>query len=105
MQLVDVTRENGKYIFGFEKLERYIKLAQKCGYKYFEFAHLFTQWGALHAPKVVANVGGEEKRIFGWDTDHNDPEYVNFLKEMLGALKVWLKEYGIFNNCFFHISD
>jgi hypothetical protein len=105
VQLVDVTRENGKYIFGFEKLERYIKLAQKCGYKYFEFAHLFTQWGALHAPKVVAKVGAQEKRIFGWDTDHNDPEYVNFLKEMLGALKVWLKEYGIFNNCFFHISD
>ena len=105
VQLVDVTLENGKYVFGFEKLERYIKLAQKCGYKYFEFAHLFTQWGALHAPKVVAKVQGEEKRIFGWETDHNDPEYVNFLKEMLGALKVWLKEYGIFDKCFFHISD
>lgn len=105
VQLVDVTPQNGKYIFGFEKLERYIKLAQKCGYKYFEFAHLFTQWGALHAPKVVAKIDGEEKRIFGWETDHNDPEYVNFLKEMLGALKVWLKEYGIFDKCFFHISD
>ena len=43
VQLVDVTRENGEYSFGFEKLERWVKLCLSCGIKYFEMAHLYTQ--------------------------------------------------------------
>lgn len=105
VQLVDITVENGSYSFCFEKLERYIRLAQKCGFEYFEISHLFTQWGALYAPKVTAKVNGEEKRIFGWETAHNDLEYIKFLNLMLFEVKNWLKSYGIFDKCFFHISD
>ncbi len=104
-QLVDITLKDGKYSFNFSKLERYIKTALKLGFKYFEINHLFTQWGALHTPKVIANVDGEEKRIFGWDTDYNDPKYIDFLNQLLSALKKELREYGVFENCFFHISD
>ncbi len=61
--------------------------------------------GALYAPKVVAKVNGEEKRIFGLDTAHNDSEYIKFLNSMLFELKKWLKIHGIFDKCYFHISD
>ncbi len=104
-QLVDIEKEGDSYAFGFEKLERWIRLAQECGIKYFEIAHLFTQWGAAHAPKIVALENGVKKKIFGWDTDAGNPEYVSFLKQYLKALKKELKKLDVLDKCFFHISD
>jgi len=105
VQLVDVLLEKGTYVFGFDKLKRFCKMAKRCGIKVLEIAHLFTQWGAEHAPKVMATVDGEYKRLFGWETDATDPEYVRFLRTMLPALKEKLDEYGYRDHYFFHISD
>ncbi|MBQ3669629.1 MAG: hypothetical protein II920_10450, partial [Clostridia bacterium] len=78
-QLVDIVKCGDEYSFGFQKLRRWIELAQSAGIRYFEIAHLFTQWGALHAPKIIAIVDGVEKRIFGWETDAAGEEYRHFL--------------------------
>lgn len=104
-QLIDIKKTESGYEFGFEKFERFIALATECGVKYFEMAHLFTQWGAAHAPKIVADVNGEEKRIFGWDTEATGEEYVFFLQEYLTALVNKIDELGIREKCIFHISD
>lgn len=104
-QLVDVTKTETGYEFGFEKFERFVSMATECGVKYFEMAHLFTQWGAAHAPKIVASVNGEEKRIFGWETEATGEEYVAFLQEYLTALVNKIDELGIREKCIFHISD
>lgn len=104
-QLVDVKLTAGGYEFGFEKLERWVKMALRAGMKRFEMAHLFTQWGAKHAPKIVATVNGEEKRIFGWDTDATGEDYVGFLKSYLPALTEELKRLGIADKTVFHVSD
>ncbi len=105
VQLVDVFKDGENYTFSFEKLDRYIALAQKVGFEYFEMSHLFTQWGAKHAPKIVAIENGEEKKIFGWDTDLHQPEYPAFLDALLPELTAHLKELGIADSCYFHISD
>ncbi len=105
VQLVDITVEDGKYSFGFEKLDRYVKLALENGMKYFEISHLFSQWGAIKAPKVVATVDGVEKKIFGWDTDATGEEYRNFIREFITALLAELKALGIDKQCWFHVSD
>ncbi len=105
VQLVDVIKNGDAYTFGFDKLDRYVKLAQDCGMKYFEIAHFFTQWGAKHAPKVVAAVDGEVKKIFGWETDAAGEEYGCFIRSFLTALLAHLKELGIDKKCWFHISD
>jgi len=105
VQLVDVTVTNGKYTFGFDKLNRWIRLANKCGIENFEIAHFFTQWGARHAPKVMATVDGEYKRIFGWDTEATGPEYTAFLRQFIGELLAFMKKLGKDHNCYFHISD
>ena len=68
VQLVDITVEGNAYRFGFDQLDRWIDLCEAAGIRYFEMAHLYSQWGARCAPKIVANVGGETKRIFGWET-------------------------------------
>ncbi len=105
VQLVDVTVENGKYSFGFEKLARFCKLCQKVGITDLELAHLFTQWGAAHAPKIMATVDGVYRRIFGWETEATGAEYIGFLREFIPAVKAKLDELGYENHYFFHISD
>ena len=104
-QLVEITVENGKYNFGFKNAKRWIRLCQKCGIKYFEICHFFTQWGAYHAPKIMATVDGEYKRIFGWETDALSQEYRDFLDAFIPELKAFLKAEGVFGNIVFHVSD
>ena len=104
-QLVDIVKDGDRYSFGFEKLDRWIRLAQSAGICYFEIAHLFTQWGAAHAPKIVAEVNGRLKRVFGWETEACGGEYVGFLKQYLPALREELKRLNVLDKCFFHISD
>ncbi len=106
VQLVEVRLTEDGYEFGFEKLERYISLALSKGIKYFEISHLFSQWGAIHAPKVVAiDKNGETKRIFGWDTDATGEAYRAFIRPFTAALVEELKRLGVDKQCWFHISD
>ncbi len=105
VQLLDISVENGEYHFGFDKLKRFCKMAKRCGIKELEIAHLFTQWGAEHAPKIMARVDGEYKKIFGWESDATGAEYVRFLRTMLPQLKEKLDEFGYRDHYFFHISD
>ena len=105
VQLTDVTVTENGYEFGFDRLDRWVALAQRCGMKYFEISHLFTQWGCKYAPKVIATVCGEEKRIFGWDTDALSDEYRVFVRAFLTAFVAHAKELGIADKCFYHISD
>lgn len=105
-QLIDVTVTNGEYTFGFEKLSRWVDLCDRLGVKYFEISHLFTQWGAGHAPKVMATADGEYKRIFGWDTQATGEEYVKFLRTLIPQLLAFMKsKNGADKRCWFHISD
>lgn len=105
VQLVDVILKKGKYSFGFKKLDRWIALAKKCGVKYFEISHLFSQWGAGFAPKIVAEVDGREKRIFGWDVKSDSKEYTEFLDAFLPVFTAYLKKNKLQDKVYFHCSD
>lgn len=105
VQLVDVTLTDGKYTFAYDKLDRWIDMCDRCGVKYFEISHLFTQWGAGHAPKIMARVDGEEKRIFGWETDASEGEYPRFLSCFLPDFIAHMKARGDDKRCYYHISD
>lgn len=105
-QLVDITvTEPGVYTFGFEKLERWIALCLRCGVEYFEIPHFFTQWGAHHAPKIVAKVNGRSKRIFGWETDALGDGYPEFLEQLIPAVLAVFHRHGLDRKLFFHVSD
>lgn len=105
VQLVDVEKQKDTYVFGFDKLKRWIDICLDNGVQYFEFSHLFTQWGAKHAPKIMAMENGELKRIFGWDTDAAGEDYKNFLSQFLPQLIRFIKQNGIENCSYFHVSD
>ncbi|OOC62881.1 DUF4091 domain-containing protein [Paenibacillus ihbetae] len=105
VQLVDVEKSGDGYAFGFDKLERWIKMGLRLGIEYFEFSHLFTQWGAAHAPKIMVREDGETKRLFGWDTDALGAEYREFLTRFLKELVQLIRVLGIEDRIFFHVSD
>ena len=103
-QLVEVEVKGGEYFFGFDRVKRWIDLCKSCGIRYFEMSHLFSQWGAKYAPKVVAMVNGKEEKIFGWHTPAVG-EYTRFLESFLPRLIEKLREWEIADVTYFHISD
>ena len=105
VQLVDVTVTNGEYAFEFSKVGRWVETAHKCGIENFEIAHFFSQWGAVHTPKVMATVDGVYKRIFGWETEATGAEYARFLRQFVTEFLAYMKKLGCDHNCYFHISD
>ncbi len=104
-QLVGVDVVNGEYKFDFSLLDRWVDMLDRCGIEYVEISHLYTQWGAKHAPKIMANVNGEYKKIFGWETNAQGDEYRLFLRSFLKALLSHMKKRGDDKRCFFHVSD
>lgn len=106
VQLVKVKKRGGKYSFNFANLRKWIAMCRECGVEYFEMSHLFTQWGAKYAPKIVAtDRKGREKKIFGWFTRTSSKEYDDFLRQFSKKLVEVIEEEGIRDNCFFHVSD
>lgn len=105
VQLLGITKDGSQYTFDFGKLERWFQLGRQCGFKYFDFAHPFTQWGAAFTPKVVVTENGVEKKLFGWHVPASNPEYANFLRQLIPQLLDVVKAHGLEKRVFFHVSD
>lgn len=105
VQLMEVSYENGSYTFGFDRLYRFIHLCRQQGIQYFEIAHLFTQWGAKAAPKVMGWKDGVLQKLFGWETDSKSSEYLTFLEQYLTALTKKLDDWDLKGKVYFHLSD
>ena len=105
VQLVGVTRNAGAYTFDFTLLDRWIDMCDRQGIQYLEISHLFTQWGAMHAPKIMATVDGEYQRLFGWETDATGEDYSEFLRHFLTQFLAHMKRRGDDQRCLFHLSD
>jgi hypothetical protein len=53
----------------------------------------------------MAEEDGVYKRIFGWDTDATGDAYKSFLGQFLPILVAYIREQGLENRSYFHISD
>ncbi len=105
IQLVGIEFKDGVYSFDFSKLERWVAMCLDCGIEYFEMAHLYTQWGAAHCPKIMVTEDGILKKRFGWESEALGEDYRQFLNAFLPALTGELKRLGIRDRTVFHISD
>lgn len=106
-QLVDVKKTADGWEFGFDRVERWVRTATECGVEYYEISHLYTQWGAGHAPKVMGtDENGTYRRLFGWETDSLSDEYRTFLRAFLSAFCAKMDELNVRRDrMLFHISD
>ena len=104
-QLVGVKKQGENYSFDFTNFRKYVDVCHRNGIEAFEISHFFTQWGAEHAPKIVADVNGETIRIFGWETEASGEEYTNFLAQFSEAFREETEILGIKERCWVHVSD
>lgn len=105
VQLVDIEKKGDRYEFSFDKFKRFIDICKKNGIKYFEMAHMFSQWGAKCAPNIMVTENGKKDYMFGWHVAANSDEYISFLKQYIAAISDELVNEGISENTYFHISD
>jgi hypothetical protein len=62
-QLLDVRREGDRYWFDWSLVKRWVEAAERRGLHYFEWPHLFTQWGAKYAIRIYEGHGGSENAL------------------------------------------
>ena len=104
-QLVEITKNGEEYSFNYDLLDKFLDLLKEEGIEYYEISHFFTQWGAYHAPKIIAKVNGRKKKIFGWETDSCSNEYISFLRQFIKSFIHHMKSRGEDKKCYYHISD
>ena len=103
VQLVDVYKKKNKYLFEYDKLERWMEICGKYGVNTFEFSHMLTQWGAKFAPKIMVNTIDGCVRMFGWETDSDSPEYEDFLRQFYASFDKFLKWHK--GEYYIHVAD
>lgn len=105
-QLLRVMRTGtDKYEFDWADVRRYVRLMKSCGLKYFEWTHLFTQWGVRHAIRVYDGQGHSESLLWPAETEATSDTYRKFLAQFLPELKKFCEEEKILKKSFFHVSD
>ncbi len=104
-QLVTITRTQQGLHYDFALFRRWVQMAQECGIAYFEIAPFFTQWGAKCAAEIYEQTPQGLKTLFSWDTPAISEAYADFLADFLPALITQLKQLGIKEKTYFHVSD
>ncbi len=104
-QLLEVRREGDRYRFDWALVKRWIEAARQAGLSYFEWTHLFSQWGAKYAIRIYDGRGQGEKLLWDPETPGTSATYRDFLSQFLPEFKRFLEVEGIFARSFFHLSD
>lgn len=105
VQLIEITKEGEEYRFDFKYFDRFIEIAQKCGVKYFEINHLFSQWGAEYCPDIYIKEEGRKRRYFSCKIRSDSKEYRQFLTAFLPCLWERLDCLGVKEQVLWHLSD
>ena len=95
----------GEYWFNFNEVQRWTRLATRLGARYFEWTHLFTQWGAKNAIRVYRNNANPDSLLWPADTLATSDTYRQFLAQFLPEFKQFLTSEGLLDKSFFHLSD
>ncbi|HHV45027.1 MAG TPA: DUF4091 domain-containing protein [Firmicutes bacterium] len=106
-QLLAIRRDGDRYEFDWSQVKRWVDLARTCGVEYFEWPHLFSQWGVTNAIRIYENYDGqyEDRLLWPPETGADSEVYRNFLSQFLPAFKAFLDAEGLVDSSFFHLSD
>lgn len=105
-QLLKVNkRSDGRYEFDFSDVRKWILLARSSGARYFEWTHLFTQWGAKNAIRVYRSNQDPASLLWPPETEATSPVYKDFLAQFLPRFYEFLVSEGLLECSLFHISD
>lgn len=104
-QLVGVTREGERYRFDWSLVERWLAEAKEAGFDTFEWSHIFSQWGAVHAIRIYEGHGETETLLWVPETPATGEVYRGFLSQFLPAFERFLRDHDLMERSLFHLSD
>lgn len=105
-QLLRVTEPSpGRYEFDFTDVRRWVNLARECGAQFFEWTHLFWQWGVQWALRIYRTNDDPDSLLWPPETPATSDTYRNFLAQFLPAFKNFLEAEGLTDRSIFHLSD
>lgn len=104
-QLLGVHAEQGCYTFDWTLVRRWVQAAQAHGLRYFEWPHLFAQWGARSAIRIYEGHGETSSLLWSPETAATSPTYRDFLSQFLPQFELFLRAEGLVEQSFFHLSD
>lgn len=110
-----IVKENkpGQYQFDWSRVRRFVALAKKVGFEYFEWPHL---WHMKITPAGVITSADEPARVYIRDGDKYrlvvpadapalDERWVAFLRQFLPQLRKFIREQGLEEISYYHVSD
>jgi hypothetical protein len=95
----------GRYEFDFTDVDRWVATARKAGASYFEWTHLFSQWGVKHALRVYRDNADPASLLWPASTGAVSPIYRRFLAQFLPRFHAFLSERKLLDVSLFHVSD
>ncbi len=104
-QLLGVQRSGDTYQFDWSYVRRWIDEASAAGLEKFEWAHLFTQWGARSAIRVYAGHGEDGTLLWDPETPATSDTYRTLLAQLMPEWKRFIDELGLLERSLFHLSD
>ena len=99
------TPSPGRYAFDFGDVKRWTELGRASGAQYFEWTHLFSQWGVKHALRIYRHNADRESLLWPPETPATSEVYRSFLAQFLPAFYAFLRSEGLLERSFFHLSD
>jgi len=82
-----------------------VRLATSCGARYFEWTHLFSQWGVQNALRIYRSNQDPDSLLWPPETEATSPVYRKFLSQFLPEFHEFLSSEGLLDCSLFHISD
>jgi len=103
----------GRYEFDWSRVKRFVAMAKKCGFEYYEWPHLWHMSitpegkvvGASETQRVYLEKDGKLELLVPADYPATGEKYVEFLKQFLPELKKFIDEERILDESYFHVSD
>jgi len=97
--------EAGRYAFDWTDVDRWVDLALASGAQWFEWTHLFSQWGVQNALRIYRDNADESSLLWPPDTAATSDTYRSFLRQFLPAFHRYLGAKGLLDRSLFHLSD
>ncbi|OGF51037.1 MAG: hypothetical protein A2231_04220 [Candidatus Firestonebacteria bacterium RIFOXYA2_FULL_40_8] len=106
MTLVDIVRKkDNTYRFDISRLDRWVKLFDKYGFKYFEMWHFLSQADGKYAPPFGLYDEKKKKNIWYSKLPSTSKEYVNLMTAFLPELSKWLSARDLTGRFLMHVFD
>jgi len=106
LPLVDVTRKpDGSYRFNMRKLERWIELFDRRGFRLFEMCHLLDYEDIHKAPPFYVHDERRGETILYEGISSHSRVYREVVRAFLGHLCPWLEKRGLTDRFLLHIHD